>query len=213
MGRCNFKAAVEQLCLSGSQQGCRIWSLCGYLEDTGDWILTSSIWPPMFIFPADVLDILCIVEMSCLFQDDVQTILHHQLLKQQRDEQAQKKSRFGVLRRSNKPLPPKPNVPTVPTPESSPRSSSPNTSGTQRWTDKFKRGKISMQDPVVVSQQQRTNREDTFQVVSLDWWAGSLIITAGLFFAVQFYNMCPSICIIIIFKKKSDPCFWFAPLQ
>ncbi|XP_056587880.1 bicaudal-D-related protein 2-like [Triplophysa dalaica] len=102
------------------------------------------------------------------WKDDVQTILHHQLLKQQRDEQAQKKSRFGVLRRSNKPLPPKPNVPTVPTPESSPRSSSPNTSGTQRWTDKFKRGKISLQDPVLVSQQQRTNREDTFQVVSLD---------------------------------------------
>ncbi|KAA0720132.1 BICD family-like cargo adapter 1 [Triplophysa tibetana] len=102
------------------------------------------------------------------WKDDVQTILHHQLLKQQRDEQAQKKSRFGVLRRSNKPLPPKPNVPTVPTPESSPRSSSPNTSGTQRWTDKFKRGKTNMQDPVVVTQQQRTNREDTFQVVSLD---------------------------------------------
>lgn len=103
------------------------------------------------------------------WKDDVQTILHHQLLKQQQEEQAQKKSRgFGVLRRSNKPLPPKPNYPTVSTPVSSPRSSSPNTSGTQRWTDKFKRGKTSMQEPAVESQPQRNNREDNFQVVSLD---------------------------------------------
>ncbi|KAI7796459.1 bicaudal-D-related protein 2-like [Triplophysa rosa] len=103
------------------------------------------------------------------WKDDVQTILHHQLLKQQQEEQAQKKSsRFSVLRRSNKPLPPKPNYPTMSSPVSSPRSSSPNTSGTPRWTDKFKRGKTSMQDPVVDSQPQRTNGEDNFQVVSLD---------------------------------------------
>ncbi|KAL0162636.1 hypothetical protein M9458_042032, partial [Cirrhinus mrigala] len=76
--------------------------------------------------------------------DDVQTILHHQLLRQQQEEQAQKKSRgFGVLRRSNKPLPPKPDYSTltVPIPQT------PSPTGTQKWKDKFKRGKISTQGP------------------------------------------------------------------
>ncbi|XP_073680992.1 bicaudal-D-related protein 2-like [Garra rufa] len=104
------------------------------------------------------------------WKDDVQTILHHQLLRQQQEEQAQKKSRgFGVLRRSNKPLPPKPDyssmthVP-VPVPVPIPQTSS--STGTQRWTDKFRRGRISTQGPVE-SQPQRI-KEDNFQTVSLD---------------------------------------------
>lgn len=101
------------------------------------------------------------------WKDDVQTILHHQLLKQQQEEQAQKKSRgFGVLRRSNKPLPPKPDsssmmhVP-VPTPQS------PSPAGTQRWKDKFRRGRTGTQGPVEY-QPQRSDKEDNFQTVSLD---------------------------------------------
>ncbi|XP_056302789.1 bicaudal-D-related protein 2-like [Danio aesculapii] len=102
------------------------------------------------------------------WKDDVQTILHHQLLRQQQEEQAQKKSRgFGVLRRSNKPLPPKPDYmptlkqATVPIPES------PSPAGTQRWKDKFRRGRVTTQEPVE-SQPQRIIKEDNFQNVSLD---------------------------------------------
>ncbi|XP_067279696.1 bicaudal-D-related protein 2-like [Pseudorasbora parva] len=99
------------------------------------------------------------------WKDDVQTILHHQLLRQQQEEQAQKKSRgFGVLRRSNKPLPPKPDFSTLmPMAVSTPQSPS----ATQRWTDKFRRGKTSTQGPVE-SQPQRSDKEDNFQTVSLD---------------------------------------------
>ncbi|KAG1940621.1 bicaudal-D-related protein 2-like [Pimephales promelas] len=99
------------------------------------------------------------------WKDDVQTILHHQLLKQQQEEQAQKKSKgFGVLRRSNKPLPQKPDYSTLAqTPVSTPQS--PAT--TQRWKDKFRRGKITTQGPVE-SQSQMRDKEDNFQTVSLD---------------------------------------------
>ncbi|XP_052444451.1 BICD family-like cargo adapter 2 [Carassius gibelio] len=101
------------------------------------------------------------------WKDDVQTILHHQLLKQQQEEQAQKKSRgFGVLRRSNKPLPPKPDYSTtmltsVPTPQS------PSPAGTQKWKDKFRRGRTGTQGPVE-SLPQRSDKEGNFQTVSLD---------------------------------------------
>ncbi|KAK9955481.1 hypothetical protein ABG768_015353 [Culter alburnus] len=106
------------------------------------------------------------------WKDDVQTILHHQLLKQQQEEQAQKKPRgFNVLRRSNKPLPQKPDFSTlthvpVLTPQT-PASTPQSPAGTQRWKDKFKRGKISTQAPAE-SQPQRSNKEDNFQTVSLD---------------------------------------------
>ncbi|KAK2872755.1 hypothetical protein QQF64_017606 [Cirrhinus molitorella] len=106
------------------------------------------------------------------WKDDVQTILHHQLLRQQQEEQAQKKSRgFGVLRRSNKPLPPRPDYSSlthapVPVPVPVPQTSSPT--GTQRWKDKmFRRGRMSTQGPVE-SQPQRIDKEDNFQTVSLD---------------------------------------------
>ncbi|XP_065143074.1 bicaudal-D-related protein 2-like [Paramisgurnus dabryanus] len=112
------------------------------------------------------------------WKDDVQTILHHQLVKQQQEEQAKKSRGFGVLRRSNKPLPPKPSISTVThDPVSTSRSSSPITlssitsspnTGTPRWREKFKRGKTSMQEPAAEFQPQRINREDNFQVVSLD---------------------------------------------
>ncbi|XP_048022037.1 bicaudal-D-related protein 2-like [Megalobrama amblycephala] len=106
------------------------------------------------------------------WKDDVQTILHHQLLKQQQEEQAQKKPRgFNVLRRSNKPLPAKPDFSTlthvpVLTPQT-PASTPQSPAGTQRWKDKFKRGKISTQGPAE-SQPPRSNKEDNFQTVSLD---------------------------------------------
>lgn len=109
---------------------------------------------------------------SCFLQDDIQTILHHQLLKQQQEEQAQKKPRgFNVLRRSNKPLPPKPDFSTmthvpVLTPQT-PASIPQSPAGTQRWKDKFRRGKISTQGPAE-SQPQRSDKEDNFQTVSLD---------------------------------------------
>jgi len=104
-------------------------------------------------------------QLCRVLQDDVQTILHHQLLKQQQEEQAQKKSKgFGVLRRSNKPLPQKPDYSTLAhTPVSTPQS--PAT--TQRWKDKFRRGKITAQGPVE-SQSQIRDKEDNFQTVSLD---------------------------------------------
>ncbi|XP_077089346.1 bicaudal-D-related protein 2-like [Siphateles boraxobius] len=99
------------------------------------------------------------------WKDDVQTILHHQLLKQQQEEQAQKKPKgFAVLRRSNKPLPQKPDYSTLPrTHVSTPQSPA----ATQRWKDKFRRGKIATQGPVE-SQPQMSDKEDNFQTVSLD---------------------------------------------
>ncbi|CAM4668820.1 unnamed protein product [Leuciscus chuanchicus] len=99
------------------------------------------------------------------WKDDVQTILHHQLLKQQQEEQAQKKPKgFSVLRRSNKPLPQKPEYATLAqTPVSTPRSPP----ATQRWKDRFRRGKIATQGPVE-SQPQMSDKEDNFQTVSLD---------------------------------------------
>ncbi|KAK7131053.1 hypothetical protein R3I94_016254 [Phoxinus phoxinus] len=99
------------------------------------------------------------------WKDDVQTILHHQLLKQQQEEQAQKKPKgFAVLRRSNKPLPQKPDYSTLAhAPVLAPQS--PAT--TQRWKDKFRRGKIATQGPVE-SQPQMSDKEDNFQTVSLD---------------------------------------------
>ncbi|XP_051956368.1 uncharacterized protein LOC127625246 [Xyrauchen texanus] len=113
------------------------------------------------------------------WKDDVQTILHHQLLKQQQEEQAQKSRGFGVLRRSNKPLPPKPDYSTltnVPVsishcpPPNTPRSQSPSpsTPGTQRWKDKFRRGRSGTQGPVSESQPQKINKEEHFHTVSLD---------------------------------------------
>ncbi|TRY87381.1 hypothetical protein DNTS_013871 [Danionella cerebrum] len=101
------------------------------------------------------------------WKDDVQTILHHQVLRQQQEEQAQKKSRgFGVLRRTNKPLPPKPDYSslkqaTVPIVEC------PSPTGTQRWKEKFRRGRISTQAPAE-TQAQGSEKEDSFQNVSLD---------------------------------------------
>uniref|UniRef100_A0A8C1VJ84 Bicaudal-D-related protein 2-like n=1 Tax=Cyprinus carpio TaxID=7962 RepID=A0A8C1VJ84_CYPCA len=101
------------------------------------------------------------------WKDDVQTILHHQLLRQQQEEQAQKKSRgFGVLRRSNKPIPPNSDCSSqiqasVPIPQS------PSPAGTQRWKDKFRRGRVTTQGPVE-SQPQRIDKDDNFQTVSLD---------------------------------------------
>ncbi|XP_051537680.1 bicaudal-D-related protein 2-like [Myxocyprinus asiaticus] len=113
------------------------------------------------------------------WKDDVQTILHHQLLKQQQEEQAQKSRGFGVLRRSNKPLPPKPDYSTLthvpvsishcPSPYTlGTQSPSPSTPGTQRWKDKFRRGRTGTQGPVTESQPQKINREDNFYTVSLD---------------------------------------------
>ncbi|XP_051960966.1 bicaudal-D-related protein 2-like [Xyrauchen texanus] len=103
------------------------------------------------------------------WKDDVQTILHHQLMKQQ-EEQARKKSKgFGVLRRSNKPLPPNPDFPTLThVPVSLSQSPSPNTPGTQRWKDKFRRGRTGTHGTVKESQTQKINREYHFQTVSLD---------------------------------------------
>ncbi|XP_016317084.1 bicaudal D-related protein 1-like [Sinocyclocheilus anshuiensis] len=101
------------------------------------------------------------------WKDDVQTILHHQLLRQQQEEQAQKKSRgFGVLRRSNKPLPPKPDCSSL-MHASVPIPQSPSPAGTQRWKDKFRLGRVSTQEPGE-SQPQRSDKADNFQTVSLD---------------------------------------------
>ncbi|RXN27070.1 bicaudal D-related 1-like protein [Labeo rohita] len=100
------------------------------------------------------------------WKDDVQTILHHQLLRQQQEE-TQKKSRgFGVLRRSNKPLPPKPEFSTL-THATVPIPQTQSHTGTQRWKDKFRRGRMGTQGPVE-SQPQRIDKEDSFQTVSLD---------------------------------------------
>ncbi|KAF4098515.1 bicaudal-D-related protein 2-like [Onychostoma macrolepis] len=101
------------------------------------------------------------------WKDDVQTILHHQLLRQQQEEQAQKKSRgFNVLRRSNKPLLPKPDYSSM-IHASVPIPQSPSPAGTQKWKDKFRRGKIGTQGPAE-SLPQRSDKEDNFQTVSLD---------------------------------------------
>lgn len=98
------------------------------------------------------------------WKDDVQTILHHQLLKQQQEEAQKKPKGFAVLRRSNKPLPQKPDYSTLAhTPVLTPQSPA----ATQRWKDKFRRGKIATQGPVE-SQPQMSDKEDNFQTVSLD---------------------------------------------
>lgn len=101
------------------------------------------------------------------WKDDVQTIIHHQLLRQQQEEQAQKKSKgFSVLRRSNKPLPSKPDYSSmIHTSVPTPQPSSPAT--TQRWKDKFRRGRTGTQAPVE-SLPQRSDKEDNFQTVCLD---------------------------------------------
>ncbi|XP_026108028.1 BICD family-like cargo adapter 1 [Carassius auratus] len=101
------------------------------------------------------------------WKDDVQFILHHQILRQQQEEQAQKKSRgFSSLWRSNKPLPPKPDVSSQMNASGPiPRSLSP--AGTQRWKEKLRRGRVTTQGPVE-SQPQRIDKDDNFQTVSLD---------------------------------------------
>lgn len=122
----------------------------------------------MLMFLMDVLKTV----VSCVLQDDVQTILHHQLLKQQQEEAQKKPKGFAVLWRSNKPLPQKPDYSTLAhTPVLTPQSPA----ATQRWKDKFRRGKIATQGPVE-SQPQMSDKEDNFQTVSLDWWDVSLIV-------------------------------------
>lgn len=150
---------------ASSLQDCWIWILFCHLDSV--WFsckplntLIDVIWPCWFS------SWMFLKQLSCVSQDDVQTILHHQLLKQQQEEQAQKKPKgFAVLRRSNKPLPQKPDYATLAhTPVSTPRSPA----ATQRWKDKFRRGKITTQEPVE-SQPQMSVKEDNFQTVSLDW--------------------------------------------
>ncbi|KAG7321457.1 hypothetical protein KOW79_015872 [Hemibagrus wyckioides] len=114
------------------------------------------------------------------WKDDVQTIIHHQLLSQQQAEQAQKKSRgFGVLRRSKQPSPiqPSPIQSPVVSRASSPSSSvSPNTPVAQRWKDRLRRGRASQLSSVVYDNSGSpspqdspvSNKEDSFQTVSLD---------------------------------------------
>ncbi|TSL04266.1 Sulfatase-modifying factor 2 [Bagarius yarrelli] len=107
------------------------------------------------------------------WKDDVQTIIHHQLLSQQQAEQAQKKPRvFGVLRRSKQPSPIQSPVVNRP---SSPSLMSPNTPVSLRWKERLRRGRINLtssgsdhsgspsplDSPVSI-------REDSFQNVSLD---------------------------------------------
>ncbi len=130
----------------------------------------------------------CCVLMVCLFsfpQEDVQLILNQQLQSQQQAEQAQKKpSRLGILRRNNRPPIQRPSsiplsTPTPPTTNSSqifisrssaaqsPKMSS--SSGTQRWRDKLRRGKISRHgDQDASGQESEWGKDDGFQVVSLD---------------------------------------------
>ncbi|KAM9348592.1 bicaudal-D-related protein 2-like [Symphorus nematophorus] len=119
------------------------------------------------------------------WKEDLQLILHQQLQSQQQAEQAQKKtSRLGILRRHNKPPIQRPSniTPTAPTANSNqifisrsavsaaPTPSTPPSSGTLRWKDKLKRGKISRQaDQDVAGQDSQWGMsDDGFQVVSLD---------------------------------------------
>ncbi|MCJ8740784.1 hypothetical protein PDJAM_G00062900 [Pangasius djambal] len=108
------------------------------------------------------------------WKDDVQTIIHHQLLSQQQAEQAQKKSRgFGVLRRSKQPSPVQSPVLSQ---ASSPASMSPNTPVAQRWKDRLRRGRSSRPASAVYDQSASpspfespvSSKEDSFQTVSLD---------------------------------------------
>ncbi|KAK3524359.1 hypothetical protein QTP70_028026 [Hemibagrus guttatus] len=108
------------------------------------------------------------------WKDDVQTIIHHQLLSQQQAEQAQKKSRgFGMLRRSKQASPIQSPVVSR---ASSPSSLSPNTPVSQRWRDRLRRGRASQLSSVVFDPSGSpspldspvSNKEDSFQTVSLD---------------------------------------------
>ncbi|KAB5548872.1 hypothetical protein PHYPO_G00060690 [Pangasianodon hypophthalmus] len=108
------------------------------------------------------------------WKDDVQTIIHHQLLSQQQAEQAQKKSRgFGVLRRSKQPSPVQSPVVSQ---ASSPASTSPSTPVAQRWKDRLRRGRSSRPASAVYDQSASpspfdspvSSKEDSFQTVSLD---------------------------------------------
>ncbi|XP_027013356.2 bicaudal-D-related protein 2-like isoform X1 [Tachysurus fulvidraco] len=108
------------------------------------------------------------------WKDDVQTIIHHQLLSQQQAEQAQKKPRgFGVLRRSKQPSPIQSPIVSR---ASSPSSMSPNTPVAQRWKDRLRRGRASQLAPVVSDHSNSpsplnspvSSKDDSFQTVSLD---------------------------------------------
>ncbi|KAF7697132.1 bicaudal-D-related protein 2-like [Silurus meridionalis] len=108
------------------------------------------------------------------WKDDVQTIIHHQLLSQQQAEQAQKKSRgFGVLRRSKQPSPAQSPVMSR---ASSPASQSPNTPVAQRWKDRLRRGRPSHLSSATRDQSSSptimdssvSSKDESFQTVSLD---------------------------------------------
>ncbi|XP_017348251.1 bicaudal-D-related protein 2-like [Ictalurus punctatus] len=108
------------------------------------------------------------------WKDDVQTIIHHQLLSQQQAEQAQKKPRgFNVLRRSKQSSPAQSPVLSR---AFSPASPSPNTPVAQRWKDKLRRGRASQHASAVHNQSPSpspmdstvSSTEDSFQTVSLD---------------------------------------------
>ncbi|XP_053504719.1 bicaudal-D-related protein 2-like [Ictalurus furcatus] len=108
------------------------------------------------------------------WKDDVQTIIHHQLLSQQQAEQAQKKPRgFNVLRRSKQSSPAQSPVLSR---AFSPGSPSPNTPVAQRWKDKLRRGRASQHASAVHNQSPSpspmdstvSSTEDSFQTVSLD---------------------------------------------
>ncbi|KAG8008032.1 hypothetical protein GBF38_003773 [Nibea albiflora] len=120
------------------------------------------------------------------WKEDVQLILQQQLKSQQQSEQAQKKTyRLGILRRNNRPPIQRP--PTIPQATSTPHTtnsnqifisrsavstspipSTPSTpTGTQRWKDKLRRGKISHQGDQDAARQD-SEWGNGFQVVSLD---------------------------------------------
>lgn len=107
-------------------------------------------------------------------QDDVQTIIHHQLLSQQQAEKTQKKSRgFGVLRRYRQPSPLQSPVQS----QASSPASSPNTPVAQHWKDRLRQARSSQPASAVYNQSDSptppdssvSSKEDSFQTVSLDW--------------------------------------------
>ncbi|KAK5887673.1 hypothetical protein CesoFtcFv8_016261 [Champsocephalus esox] len=113
------------------------------------------------------------------WKEDVQQMLHQQLLAQQQAEAQKKPSRLGILRRSNKPPIQRPNnfpmsTPVPPTTNSKqifvPRSAvstAPCTPPPQRhWMDKLRRPKSSRPEPDAVEPQPEGDKG--FQVVSLD---------------------------------------------
>ncbi|KAI4814212.1 hypothetical protein KUCAC02_003415 [Chaenocephalus aceratus] len=113
------------------------------------------------------------------WKEDVQQMLHQQLLAQQQAEAQKKPSRLGILRRSNKPPIQRPNnfpmsTPVPPTTNSKqifvPRSAvstAPSTPPPQRhWMDKLRRPKSSRHEPDAVEPQPEGDKG--FQVVSLD---------------------------------------------